>query len=161
MYERHLVFDNVLKPESIGPRERYEASARSVRDVLSQRWVRTEETYKKKNPKRIYYLSMEFLMGRALQNNVTNLLLGPVVEKAVKRRKAEWTVTLEQEPDAGLGNGASGVSPPVFSIPWPPWLCLPWAMVFVMNTASSNRSSGTADRWSSPTIGSAIPTPGR
>ena len=46
-------------------RERFEAFARSVRDVLSQRWVLTEDTYNRVNPKRIYYLSMEFLIGRS------------------------------------------------------------------------------------------------
>src|SRR6266487_6748875 len=68
LYERHLVFDNVMEPTTIGARERFEAFARSVRDVLSQRWVRTEETYARENPKRIYYLSMEFLIGRSLAN---------------------------------------------------------------------------------------------
>ena len=50
-----------------GPRERFEALARSVRDVLSQRWIGTEKTYERENPKRVYYLSMEFLIeiGRA------------------------------------------------------------------------------------------------
>src|SRR5262249_6142928 len=63
LYERHLVFDSVVAPTTAGPRERFEAFARSVRDVLSQRWVRTEETYQRENPKRVYYLSMEFLIG--------------------------------------------------------------------------------------------------
>src|SRR5262249_39741031 len=75
LYERHLVFDGVLAPAAAGPRERFEAFARSVRDVLSQRWVRSEQTYERENPKRIYYLSMEFLIGRSLANNVMNLLL--------------------------------------------------------------------------------------
>lgn len=52
LYERHLVFDNVADPTAAGPRERFEAVARSVRDVLSQRWVRTEDTYERENPKR-------------------------------------------------------------------------------------------------------------
>ena len=63
-YQRHLVFDNVIALQAAGPRERFEALARSVRDVLSQRWVRTEEHYRQRNPKRIYYLSMEYLIGR-------------------------------------------------------------------------------------------------
>src|SRR6516164_3228560 len=79
LYERHLLFDNVLKPADVCPRERFEAVARSVRDVLSQRWVLTEDTYARENPKRVYYLSMEFLIGRSLANNVTNLLLSPFV----------------------------------------------------------------------------------
>src|SRR5215475_4237456 len=63
LYERHLMFDNIVAPAAMGARERYEAVARSVRDILSQRWVRTERTYERDNPKRVYYLSLEFLIG--------------------------------------------------------------------------------------------------
>jgi starch phosphorylase len=63
-YERHLVFDNVIDLEAAGPRERFEALARSMRDILSQRWIKTEDTYARENSKRVYYLSMEFLIGR-------------------------------------------------------------------------------------------------
>jgi glycogen phosphorylase len=54
LYERHLLFDNVADRAALGPRERYEAVARSVRDILSQRWVATEQTYDRENPKRVY-----------------------------------------------------------------------------------------------------------
>src|SRR5262245_47330252 len=86
LYERHLVFDHVMDLTAAGPRERFEAFARSVRDVLSQRWVRTESTYERENPKRVYYLSMEFLLGRSLANNITNLLLDPVAQQAIKQK---------------------------------------------------------------------------
>ena len=107
-YERHLVFDNVIELMAAGPRERFEAVARSVRDILSQRWVHTETTYQRENPKRIYYLSMEFLIGRSLANNVINLLLDPVAKKAAQQKNLDWFELLEQEPDAGLGNGGLG-----------------------------------------------------
>ena len=107
-YERHLVFDNVIELIAAGPRERFEAVARSVRDILSQRWVQTEKTYEGANPKRVYYLSMEFLIGRSLANNVTNLLLDPVAKQAIKQKNLDWFELLEQEPDAGLGNGGLG-----------------------------------------------------
>jgi starch phosphorylase len=107
-YERHLVFDHIVEPEAADLRERFEAIARSVRDVLSQRWLLTDETYERKNPKRVYYLSMEFLIGRSLANNVLNLLLDPVLQRAVKQEGLDWLGVLEQEPDAGLGNGGLG-----------------------------------------------------
>src|SRR5882762_8410077 len=108
LYERHLVFDNVVDLEAAGPRERFEAIARSVRDILSQRWIKTENIYARENPKRVYYLSMEFLIGRSLANNVTNLLLDPLAKEAVKEKHLDWPGLLEQEPDAGLGNGGLG-----------------------------------------------------
>jgi glycogen phosphorylase len=108
LYERHLMFDNVMEATTIGARERFEAIARSVRDILSQRWVHTETTYEHENPKRVYYLSMEFLIGRSLANNVTNLLLDPVANEVVKQKNLDWFELLEQEPDAGLGNGGLG-----------------------------------------------------
>ena len=86
LYERHLLFDDISDPSAAGARERFEAAARSVRDVLSQRWVQTERVYDRENPKRIYYLSMEFLIGRSLANNITNLLLDPVVKRAAEQR---------------------------------------------------------------------------
>src|SRR5215467_1183210 len=101
LYERHLLFDNVADPATIGARERYEAFARSVRDVLSQRWVRTEQTYERANAKSVYYLSMEFLIGRSLANNVTNLLLSPIVDDVIERNAVDWLGLLEEEPDAG------------------------------------------------------------
>jgi starch phosphorylase len=96
LYERHLTFDSVVGIKEAGPREQYEAFARSIRDVLSQRWIRTEETYTQENPKRVYYLSMEFLIGRSLANNVRNLLLsgrgvrlidGVTATKLLRRRR--------------------------------------------------------------------------
>jgi glycogen phosphorylase len=108
LYERHLIFDNVMDAAAIGDRERFEALAHSVRDVLSQRWIRTEETYDRKDPKRVYYLSMEFLIGRSLANNVTNLLLDDITKSVLKEQRLDWYELLEQEPDAGLGNGGLG-----------------------------------------------------
>lgn len=108
LYERHLLFDNVVALTEVSARERYEAVARSIRDVLSQRWLRTEETYQRENAKRVYYLSMEFLIGRSLANNVMNLLLSPLAGDMTAKKKIDWLAILEQEPDAGLGNGGLG-----------------------------------------------------
>jgi len=108
LYERHLLFDNVVKLSAAGDRERFEAIARSLRDVLSQRWVLTEETYQRENAKRVYYVSMEFLIGRSLANNVMNLLLSQLTAQMALNKNVDWLSVLDQEPDAGLGNGGLG-----------------------------------------------------
>src|SRR5258708_14946032 len=108
LYERHLVFDRAIDPKVASARERFEAFSHSIRDILAQRWVQTKTTYEQQNPKRIYYLSMEFLLGRSLANNITNLLLEPVVQYAIKEKGIDWLELIEQEPDAGLGNGGLG-----------------------------------------------------
>src|ERR1700758_232107 len=108
LYERHLLFDNIKDLASIPSRDRYEAFARSVRDALSQRWILTEKTYERENPKRVYYLSMEFLLGRSSASNVTNLLLDSFIAQQAKHRNVDLVSLLEEEPDAGLGNGGLG-----------------------------------------------------
>ena len=108
LYETHLLFDNGVDLAEATARDRFEALARSVRDVLSQRWLLTEKTYRERNPKRLYYLSMEFLIGRSLANNVTNLLLAPLTDQFIEDKKLDLLEILEQEPDAGLGNGGLG-----------------------------------------------------
>jgi len=107
-YERHLVFDRAIDPKVASAREKFEAIAHSVRDILAQRWVLTKNTYERENPKRIYYLSLEFLLGRSLANNITNLLLDPVAQHAIREKGIDWLELIEQEPDAGLGNGGLG-----------------------------------------------------
>ena len=108
LYERHLVFDRAIDPKVASARERFEAFSHSVRDILAKRWVQTKTTYEQQNAKRIYYLSMEFLIGRSLTNNVSNLLLDPVVQLVVQEKDIDWLELIEQEPDAGLGNGGLG-----------------------------------------------------
>ena len=108
LYERRLVFDHVVDPKDASPREQFEAVAAAIRDVLSQRWVRTQQEYDRANPKQVYYLSMEFLIGRSLANNVTNLMLSPLVDAAAREKGLRLAELLEEEPDAGLGNGGLG-----------------------------------------------------
>jgi starch phosphorylase len=108
LYERHLLFDRATDPAAADARQRYEAFARAVRDVLSQRWVSTGKTYALRKPKRVYYLSMEFLIGRSLANNIMNLGLDAAVRRACAEKGLEWPELAEEEPDAGLGNGGLG-----------------------------------------------------
>ena len=76
--------------------------------MLAQRWVKTSQHHDRANPKQVYYLSMEFLIGRSLMNNVTNLHLAPAAETVEKAKGLRLAELLEQEPDAGLGNGGLG-----------------------------------------------------
>jgi glycogen phosphorylase len=108
LYERHLLFDNGLDPTVTNARQQYEAFARSVRDILSHRWVLTRKTYHQTNAKRVYYLSMEFLIGRSLANNITNLGLDPLFQDVIHQKDVDWDALVQKEPDAGLGNGGLG-----------------------------------------------------
>ncbi|HEY2149955.1 MAG TPA: glycogen/starch/alpha-glucan phosphorylase [Vicinamibacterales bacterium] len=108
LYERHLTVDQVIPVGAATPRDKFEAVARSVRDLLSQRWIETEQNYQTRNAKRVYYLSLEFLMGRSLANNITNLMCQPLWMEFCKKRKVDPLEIIEQEPDAGLGNGGLG-----------------------------------------------------
>jgi len=108
LYDRHLIFDRAIEPKIATARERFEAFSPSDRDILAERWVLTKSTHERENAKRIYCLSMEFLIGRSLANNVSNLLLDPVVQAAYQEKGIDWLELIEQEPDAGLGNGGLG-----------------------------------------------------
>src|SRR5262245_17655515 len=70
--------------------------------------MKTEQTYAERNVKRVYYVSLEFLIGRTLANNITNLLLDPVWKPFCEMHKIDAPDIIEQEPDAGLGNGGLG-----------------------------------------------------
>jgi starch phosphorylase len=108
LYDRHLLFDHVIPVPDATSRDKFEAVASSIRDVLAQRWVLTEETYEAKNPKRLYYLSMEFLIGRSLADNANNLMVSTLLGGAAEHKNLNLADVLEQEPDAGLGNGGLG-----------------------------------------------------
>src|SRR5262249_4686259 len=108
LYDRHLLFDRAIDPKVASSRERFEAFSYSVRDLLAQRWVKTKQTYEQQNAKRIYYLSLECLIGRSLANNIRNLLLEPIAQQAIQEKGIDWLDLIEQEPDAGLGNGGLG-----------------------------------------------------
>jgi starch phosphorylase len=89
-------------------RDRYFALALSVRDRLIDQWIGTQQTHHSKNVKRIYYLSLEFLIGRLLGNNVINLNLEDSCRTAMLELGLDWDVLRECEIDAGLGNGGLG-----------------------------------------------------
>ncbi len=88
--------------------DRYQALALAVRDRLVGRWIQTQQSYHKQNVKRICYLSLEFLIGRAMGNNVINLLLEDTCRDAMNQIGLDWDVLRDVESDAALGNGGLG-----------------------------------------------------
>src|SRR5499427_9901937 len=94
-YERRLIFDHMIEPPASTLRQRFEAIANALRDLLAQRWLLTRRTYDRANPKQVYYLSMEFLIGRSLTNNILNLRVEPVVREAMEREELDWAQLAE------------------------------------------------------------------
>lgn len=86
----------------------FQAVSYAVKDEIIDRWIQTQELYKKEDPKTVYYLSMEFLMGRALGNNLINMTEYKEVEEALDEMGINLNVIEDQEPDAALGNGGLG-----------------------------------------------------
>jgi starch phosphorylase len=89
-------------------RDRYYAFALAVRDRLIERWIATQQMHHKRFVKRLYYLSLEFLIGRLLEHNVMNLRLEDACRQAISEVGLKWDDLLDQEVDAGLGNGGLG-----------------------------------------------------
>ena len=89
-------------------RDEYTAFATAVRDRLVERWISTQEEYARQNTKRVYYMSLEFLIGRLLGNNVINLKADRLCREALKEYGIDWNCLRDYESDAGLGNGGLG-----------------------------------------------------
>ena len=106
--ERYLLCEHLVDPRVAKGRQRFEAASRFIRDLIAHRWVRTHRAREHADPKRIHYLSMEFLLGRTLRNNITNLAAEPIVRQAIERQGWNLEALIEEEPDAGLGNGGLG-----------------------------------------------------
>src|SRR5574344_1528011 len=86
----------------------FDAVSASVQEVIMHAWMATRREYEKKPVKQVYYLSAEFLMGRALSNNLINLGIKDEVKKVLKDMNINYDVIEDEEPDAGLGNGGLG-----------------------------------------------------
>ena len=105
---RYLLSNFLVDPELASKRKRFEALSRFVRDLLADRWVMTRRAREAANPKRVYYLSMEYLIGRTLNNNILNLAAEPLVQEVLEREGWDLSELAQKEPDAGLGNGGLG-----------------------------------------------------
>ncbi|ATB28050.1 glycogen/starch/alpha-glucan phosphorylase [Melittangium boletus] len=104
----HVRYSRGKNPENATPHDQFMALALAVRDRLADRWVRTARTYYEQDVKRAYYLSAEYLLGRALGNNLINIGMYEAAEKAMREVGVDLGTLVEMEPDAGLGNGGLG-----------------------------------------------------
>src|SRR5262249_16590679 len=105
---RYLLCNHLIDPMTAEARQKFEAASRFLRDLVAHRWVKTRRAREEATPKRVHYLSMEFLLGRTVPNKMMNLSGEPLVRRTLQ--DAGWNLDelLEEEPDAGLGNGGLG-----------------------------------------------------
>ncbi len=94
--------------EEASQQEVYQAVSQAVKEVIIDQWLATQKTMEKEDPKMVYYMSMEFLMGRALGNNLINLTAYKEVKEALDEIGFDLNVIEDQEPDPALGNGGLG-----------------------------------------------------
>ena len=90
------------------PAQMFQAVSYAVKDVIIDEWIASQKTYAKKDAKTVYYLSMEFLTGRALGNNIINIMARDEIKEVLDEMGFDLNVIEDQEPDAALGNGGLG-----------------------------------------------------
>ena len=94
--------------EEANKQEVFQAVSYAVKDIIIDKWIATHKKYEEEDPKMVYYMSMEFLMGRALGNNMINLCAYDEIKEALEELGLDINVIEDQEPDAALGNGGLG-----------------------------------------------------
>ena len=96
----HIRYSLAKDIDSATPRDQYTAFANAVRDRIVERWINTQDNYRRQNTKRVYYMSLEFLMGRLLGNNVINLKADQLCREALKEYGIDWNDLRDYETDA-------------------------------------------------------------
>lgn len=108
LFLHHLTCSLGKRPEKAVNLDRYQALALSVRDLMMQNWIATKDEYEDKKPKTVYYISLEFLIGRTLGNAMCNLGIYEAAHEAMKELGFDIDLLRDEEVDAGLGNGGLG-----------------------------------------------------
>lgn len=108
-----MIIDNIKNLyrkniEDANRQEIYHAAVYAVRDVIADKWIQTHKEYEEKDAKVLYYLSMEFLMGRFFGNSILNLFMYDEVKQAFSELDIDYNLIENTEPDPGLGNGGLG-----------------------------------------------------
>ena len=107
-YKHHLRCSLGKRPDKASTHDRYQALALAIRDLMVDKWIDTQAAYEDINPKTVYYLSLEYLIGRTLGNSMINLEVFDVAKEAMAELGMELDDIREEEMDAGLGNGGLG-----------------------------------------------------
>ena len=107
-FEWHLRYTLAASPDELTDLERYLAFSFAIRDRLVERWINTQDAYRHANVRQVYYLSLEFLIGRLLTTYVQNLQLEKEAKKVLSDKEISWEKIRDVETDAGLGNGGLG-----------------------------------------------------
>lgn len=136
MITARTIFGRDLEDLSKG--ELYQTLAATVKQYISENWIKTNREYKDRGVRQVYYFSVEFLLGRLLNSNLVNLGIRQDVEKQLKELGFDLDDLINEERDAGLGNGASAGWLRASSIPWPLWACRDTAALSATATACSS-----------------------
>ena len=156
----HLIFSIGKDPITATERDWFFTLANVVRDRLIERWMETMRRYYNHDAKRVYYLSMEFLIGRSLMNSVLNIgFIEEVPSRPASTRASIWTRSRNWNSMLHWATAAWAAWRRVSSIPWRPSACPATAWASATNTACSTRKSRTAGRWSTRTTGCAMAIP--
>ncbi len=107
-FAEHLKYSLAVDPMIASSHDHYHALCLAIRDRLIERWVKTKQVHSEKKVKRVYYLSFEYLMGRAIGNNTINLKFETSVRQALEELGYSWEELRDLEVDEGLGNGGLG-----------------------------------------------------
>jgi len=112
IFKKSVLFNmkNVFRKtvDEATPEQMYQAVAYAVKDVIIDEWIATHKAYEDQDVKTLYYLSMEFLMGRALGNNIISIMAQPEVKEVLEELGFDLNTIEDQEPDPALGNGGLG-----------------------------------------------------
>ena len=107
--DRYLLCNHLLTPSSAEPRQKFEATSRFIRDLVAHRWAKTQHAPARRPiPSASTTCRWSFLLGRTLRNNMMNLAAEPIVRRAMEQEGWDLEQLIEEEPDAGLGNGGLG-----------------------------------------------------
>ena len=124
----------------------FKAAAYAVQDLIVDNWMKTQDAYEKEDPKTVYYLSMEFLMGRAFGNNMINLQAYEPIKEVLEEMGVDINVIEDQEPHAALGNGGLVVWQLVLLTLWQHLVTRLTVVVSVTATVCSSSRSATVIR---------------